>query len=171
MLRTRITLPLLLVLLLALAAVFVVLILVSDLGGFFESKRSYRIIFTVDQNIEGLQNGAAVKLGGYKIGNVTRVWPEPLGGSDGKQWQLLVEINIPKKYVLHADYLAVELDRPLLGVDATLNIGNVGTGEPVAADETITGSIASATFLAASVKHCGLGVTDSKAEKRAVAHL
>ena len=157
--------------LLALATVFVVLILVSDLGGFFESKRSYRVIFTVDQNIEGLQSGAAVKLGGYKIGNVTSVRPEPLGGTDGKQWQLLVEIDIPRKYVLHKKDLAVELVRPLLGVDATLNIANVGTGEPVAEDETITGMIASAPFLADAAKHLGFGENEREAVRQAVAHL
>lgn len=156
---------------LSLAAVFVVLMLVSDFSGFFESKQTYKVIFTVDQNIEGLKSGAAVKLGGFRVGNVTNVRPEALRGPNGDQWRMLVEISIPKKYVLHKDGLVIELARPLVGSDATLNIADIGTGELRKPEDTIEGQIASAPFLTDALRKLGIDENEAEVISKLVADL
>lgn len=157
--------------LLALAGVFAILFMVADFASLFEHRVEYQVAFGVDQNIEGLTAGSAVKLGGYKIGNVTAVRPERRDQQGDPGWRMMVTIRIPAKYALAAEGLRIELVRPVVGTDATLNIADVGSGPAVAPGQTVPGGIASAPFLADAAKHLGFGDNEREAVQQAVLHV
>lgn len=108
-------------------AVFII-ILVSNVWEKFGSKKVYYVGFSLIDGAEGLEPGAAVKVGGMRVGQVkeTEFIFHPDTG-DPVSIDVTIEIDSDIRLFSDAD---VQLQRPLLGSGSTINISTVPLYRP-----------------------------------------
>lgn len=105
-----------------------IIILISNVWERFGSKSVYYVDFSLIDGAEGLEPGAAVKVGGMRVGQVkrTRFVFDP---ATGEPVSIEVAIEIDSDIRLHSD-ADVQLQRPLLGSGSTINISAVPLYRP-----------------------------------------
>lgn len=98
----------------------VVVVILSNIGERLQPRHPYIVRFSVVDGAEGLDRGAAVKIGGQRVGRVTStkfVYNDVTGEPEFVD----VAIEIPTNFKLYTD-ADVQLLRPLLGTGSTINI-------------------------------------------------
>lgn len=98
----------------------VVVVILSNIGERLQPRHPYIVRFSVVDGAEGLDRGAAVKIGGQRVGRVTStkfVYNDVTGEPEFVD----VAIEIPTNFKLYSD-ADVQLLRPLLGTGSTINI-------------------------------------------------
>ncbi len=102
----------------ALVLTLIVIVVMSNLGERLTRTNKYIVRFSVTDGAEGLDKGAAVKVGGVRVGRVTatQFFPEK-----GEPTDVDVTIKVPEKIPLFSD-ADVQLVKPLLGSGSTINI-------------------------------------------------
>ncbi|MBY0312895.1 MAG: hypothetical protein K2W85_12560 [Phycisphaerales bacterium] len=98
----------------------VVVVILSNIGERLQPRHPYVVRFSVVDGAEGLDRGAAVKIGGQRVGRVTStkfVYNDVTGEPEFVD----VAIEIPTNFKLYSD-ADVQLLRPLLGTGSTINI-------------------------------------------------
>lgn len=113
---------------------------------------SYTVRFDLSQGAGGLTNGSTVLMGGQPVGRVTAI---DFARENGVPRAVDVRVRVRSSHTLHRD-VAFVLEKPLVGLGASLNIVGAGTPE---AGVLEPGSVVHATlavpgFLAAA----GLGM-------------
>lgn len=133
-----------LLVLVAIAATVAAIIL---LGGGLEylGKHKYQILFDLDEGVGGLKSGAEVHVGGKPVGVVSDVQFDLDNNNiiDG----VLVEISIDNTVPLKKGARPLLL-LPLLGTQGVINFPEIGSGQPLTANDIIQGDIAPPGFLA-----------------------
>lgn len=104
---------------------------------------SYTVSFGLDTDV-GLTPGAAVKIGGIKVGSVRKV--DFSKNADGAITGTDVAIGIKSTYRLHEGASPV-LKLPLLGSQGEINFPFVGTGALLEPGTRMDGSLAAPSFL------------------------
>jgi ABC-type transporter Mla subunit MlaD len=122
--------------------------IVSGAIGRLHPTNSYNIRFALSQSTAGLKPGATVLMGGQPVGRVSRV-SFLSEGEETVGVNVIVKINSGQ--VLFGDSVFV-LERPLIGVGASINIINGGTAAAGTLEpgSTVTAGLAVPTFLAAA---------------------
>lgn len=137
----------------------VVIVVLSNIGDFLKPTSTYTVRFSVADGAKGLDRGAAVKLGGQRIGRVT-------GANfvndevSGEPAFVDVTIQVPRDLKIYTD-ADVQLIRPLLGSGSTINIVSIrsvsrpgveymGPPDLLEPGETILGHLGPPAFLAPS---------------------
>ena len=101
-------------------------LLVADLGSYFEQSQTARVYFPLAGGLQGLKEGAAVTLGDQPVGKVESIGDVTQADRVvGK----LVEFRLPSRYKLAWD-AQVELVPELIGGGTKLNFRSVGAGRP-----------------------------------------
>jgi ABC-type transporter Mla subunit MlaD len=134
-----------------------VVVILSNIGDFLKPTNTYTVRFSISDGAEGLDRGAAVKLGGQRVGRVTetRFVEDEVSGEPAF---VDVKIQVPKRLKIYTD-ADVQLNRPLLGSGSTLNIVSIRSstrpgveymGPPVLLEpgQTIIGHLGPPAFLA-----------------------
>jgi len=93
----------------------------------FASKNHYRVAFTMDDGVAGLEEGAEVRVSGLKVGKVDRIQQE----FDPAPGRILVHVSMEADIKVRTDAKVIRA-QPLLGNYSWLNFTNLGTGEPLA---------------------------------------
>lgn len=109
---------------LSLVCIFVL----SDFNSLFAKTQKVRIYYALSDGLQGLQLGAAVKLGGQPIGDVADIEdfePTTDATESAGVRGIIVTINIPERVKLYWN-ARVELSVPPLGTGTALNIADVG---------------------------------------------
>jgi len=128
----------------------IVIILVSGLSRRFELTDRYLVDFDLATGAPGLDVGADVMIGGQPAGHVSAVRFRDFDGDD-KPDTVEVTVRIRRGLPLYSDAI-VQLERPLFGTGATINIPVLGgaTGaEPITDPENqrLVGRMAAPSFL------------------------
>lgn len=110
-------------LLVALAAFVAVVIVLGNLADTLGGKKTYEVLFSLEDGAEGLDRGSVVKLGGTKVGKVLSSELLKAEGSDDPIG-VLVKIEVRADLALYEDTI-VQLAKPLLGSNSSLNIVSV----------------------------------------------
>jgi ABC-type transporter Mla subunit MlaD len=93
----------------------------------FASKNHYRVAFTMDDGVAGLEEGAEVRVSGLKVGKVDRIQQE----FDPAPGRILVHVSMEADIKVRTDAKVIRA-QPLLGNYSWLNFTTLGTGEPLA---------------------------------------
>lgn len=103
----------------AAAVLFVVVIVVmSNIGDFFTPRSEYVVRFNILDGVEGLDEGAQVKIGGQRVGKVSKIKAH---AQDGKPEAIDVTIQVPATIKLSTEF-EYQLIKPLLGTGSSINI-------------------------------------------------
>ncbi len=111
-----------------------VIVGIEGLGSLFEPVQHRAVTFTLTDNLSGLSKGDDVRVGGVKVGKVTRIEYVP---EDSGKPMLIVHFQIPKKYALRRDANIV-IESSVTGA-ADLNIASLGSGQELADEVAIVG--------------------------------
>jgi ABC-type transporter Mla subunit MlaD len=139
----------------AAAILFVVVIVVmSNIGDLFTPQSEYTVRFSILDGVEGLDDGAPVKIGGQRVGKVKKIVAHMQAG---KPDAIDVIIQIPSSIKLTTD-LEAQLLKPLLGTGSSINIskpyieegGAPPASNPIAPNSVIEGHAGPPGFLNAS---------------------
>lgn len=98
----------------------VAVVILSNIGERLQARHSYVVRFSIVDGAEGLDRGAAVKIGGQRVGRVTST-NFVYNDVTGEPQFVDVAIEIPTNFKLYTD-ADVQLLRPLLGTGSTINI-------------------------------------------------
>lgn len=93
----------------------------------FASKNHYRVAFSMDDGVAGLEEGAEVRVSGLKVGKVDRIQQE----FDPAPGRILVHVSMEADIKVRTDARVIRA-QPLLGNYSWLNFTTLGTGEPLA---------------------------------------
>ena len=151
---------------LMLAAAFISVVLVGGWESYFTEMQAVRMQFRSAPN---LKVGSPVALAGHPVGRVEQtelveVECEPDDKMPGGCYRVEVLTHVPTQYTLHKDAVAV-IVQSLVGQSASINIVDVGTGDPLGPNDILVGMQASA-FAAAAGE---LGIGDK--EKKSIAEI
>lgn len=121
-------------------------VIVSLLGGLMDTfGRVTRVVkFSLADGVNGLKQGAEVKVGGLKVGAVSSVYPVFAPGGSIEHHE--VKIGIDKEVKLREGTVALRVD-PLLGSGSTINFANLGNGKEIDEKTLIPGKVAAPSFL------------------------
>lgn len=109
---------------------------------------SYTVRFNLRQGTGGLSEGASVLMGGQPVGHVTKIGFALEGGvPQGVD----VKVRVKSSHTLYRDAMFV-LERPLVGLGASLNIVSVGTAQAgvLEPDSVVIANLALPAFLTAA---------------------
>jgi len=122
--------------------------IISGAIGRLHPTKSYNITFALTQSTAGLKPGAAVLMGGQPVGRVADV-SFLSEGDETTGVNVVVKIN--SGHALFVDSVFV-LERPLIGVGASINIVSSGTASAglLEPGSTVTAGLAVPMFLAAA---------------------
>ncbi len=155
-----------------------VILSIQGIGRFFVPEQRQAVSFRLSDDLGGLQVGDEVRLGGFKVGSVTRIElrndvrevspktapstrpaatqpaGEPEGGQTsntlaGDSSRLLVTFTLPTRYELHEDAV-VGIQTTVTGT-ACLNISSLGAGAPATREVALVGRPAALNALLASL--------------------
>lgn len=100
-----------------------VIIILSNLGDRFKKRHEYIVVFSVADGAEGLNEGAAVKVGGQRVGHVIKT---EIMQDQATLEPIAVEVTvaIEDRIKLYSD-ADVQLNKPLLGSGSSINIVSV----------------------------------------------
>lgn len=135
--------------LLVIGAILASLVVVSLLGGWYETigKVHRRVVFDIHEGVAGLKPGSEVRLGGLKVGQVSAVFPRMSGGDvTGME----VDIQIDGKAAPLRKSAVAFLEQALLGSNSNLNFASLGDGPALTEADEIDGQVAAPGFLAAA---------------------
>jgi len=107
-------------------------------------RSTYIVAFSLETGVSGLTPGAAVHVGGVKVGTVQKV--AHVTSADGSIDGVDVTIGITKSIVLR-EGATPELQLPLLGSQGVINFPDVGTGAVIEPGSRMHGTIAAPSFL------------------------
>ncbi|MBL1218760.1 MAG: hypothetical protein D8M59_14855 [Planctomycetes bacterium] len=125
--------------------------LLSNIGGLMGSNE-YVAHFPLNLGVPGLQKGSDVTVGGIRGGSVLDVGLGPVlveskvPGQMVEEERVLATFRLEKRFELRTG-ARVGLVLPLIGSGTTLNIDNLGTGQPMAAGDMLAGDIAESLLL------------------------
>jgi ABC-type transporter Mla subunit MlaD len=125
---------------LSLAGTIAIVIGIAGSAQFTTRYALHLIGFSLADNVGGLRKGDDVRLGGLKQGSVQDidyVRKDSRGQGHPAADQIVVTISLPEGYVL-ATNAKVGVETTLTGVTC-LNITDLGTGSPLAADQILAG--------------------------------
>lgn len=111
----------------------------------FEKRTAYVVQFSIEHGAMGIQKGSEVRLGGQRVGHVTKVGFNP---AEGPAKAIDVTVSIKESVALYKD-AKFTLEQPLLGSVSTINIPYIGTpASQVAAENTVfPADVAAPSFL------------------------
>lgn len=114
------------------------------------TSRKYTVAFSLDQGVPNLERGSDVQIGGLRVGSVGDIRFDT--DDDGNPEQILVQINVDRRYRLREDAEGI-LKEPLLGGKSVINFGTPGTAsQPVAAtDFPLSGKLSGGLLAAAGI--------------------
>jgi len=135
--------------LLVIGAILASLVVVSLLGGWYETfgKVNRRVVFDISEGVAGLKPGSEVRLGGLKVGQVAAVFPR-MAGDAVRGMEVAIQVD-HKAAPLRKSAVAF-LEQALLGSNSNLNFASLGTGPLLTESDEIDGQIAAPAFLAAA---------------------
>ncbi len=124
----------------AVAVAFTLLLMLGAAGRWFDPRPTRLVSFPVTVGVAGLAAGDPVRLGGVKIGTVSRVVVEPNPDEAGEAL-VRVEFELPSQFDLKRD-ADVRVGGTLTGL-AWLEVHSLGEGEPLAKGEALNGKAGS----------------------------
>ncbi len=108
----------------SLVAALAVLITLTDVvNTVFQSTEVYTVTFDVSSGVENLKKGSDVRVGGVRMGRVTKVTPDLKPGQAFRR--IAVEFKLDNQVILYSN-ARVLVTKPLIGNEAWLDIPNVG---------------------------------------------
>lgn len=122
--------------LVGIALAVAVIIILSDFSGMFTRRQQVRIYYALGDGLQGLKNGARVTLGGQPVGEVVMIEDYAPAGGDGRIIGAIITTSLPARIKLYWN-ARIELEKPPLGSNTTMNIASVGAGRVYNADEKI----------------------------------
>jgi ABC-type transporter Mla subunit MlaD len=115
-----------------------VIVAISGTDALFTHKQQRVVLFSLHEDIGGLQPGDPVRIGGYSVGTVRSIdIVEGRPAGSGTQPHTEVTITLPTRYVFRQDAVA-QIDGTLIGA-SWLNFDNLGHGDPLPAGAPIAG--------------------------------
>lgn len=127
--------------------VFVVIVAIKGVGTFFAHLVQRDVRFNLSDDLGGLRVGDAVRLGGFKVGEVKSVNIAGLGGNAPPY--IRVKFTIPAMYPLHTN-AHIGIQTSITGT-TVLNIDSLGKGKMLTNDTALTGHPSSITQLLATL--------------------
>lgn len=158
--------------LVAIALFVVISVILSGAQEALERTTTYRVQFALNPGVAGLAKGAAVNLGGQRVGRVSDI--SITTDEIGRPQAIEVEVKIRSGLLLYenSDF---QLKAPLLGAGAIIDIVGVGAPTPSAtspspsneldAGEMVLGRIAPPQFL----EHAGFGPEQAEQVRQVIA--
>jgi len=129
-----------------LLALAVVIVLTDALDRLRRRTHTYTVVFDVASGVPNIKRGSEVRVGGVRMGEVTKV--DPRLGPDNKTLRdIAIEFELDQKAHLFRD-AQILVSAPLIGSDGWLDIPSVGTPHQGEANQEIVGAT-SAGFLTA----------------------
>jgi len=116
-------------LLVGLALAVTAVIVLSDFSGMFARYQNVRVYYALSDGLQGLKPGARVTLGGQPVGEVAEITDYAAQGGDGRIVGAVITIEMPARIKLYWN-ARIELEKPPLGSNTTMNIASVGAGKP-----------------------------------------
>jgi ABC-type transporter Mla subunit MlaD len=116
----------------------VVIVLTDTLERFRRSTKTYTVAFDVASGVPNLNRGSEVRVGGLRMGAVTKIPPRLVTGSKALK-DIAVEFKLDEQAQLFTD-AQIFVSAPLLGSEGWLDIPNVGMS-----NQEATGEISGAT--------------------------
>lgn len=113
-----------------------VIIVLSDFSGLFARRQTVQVYYALSDGLQGLKPGARVTLGGQPVGAVEAIMDYAPPSGDGRIVGAVITISMPARIKLYWN-ARIELERPPLGSNTTLNIASVGAGKLYDAKEKI----------------------------------
>lgn len=114
-----------------------VIVILSDFSALFDTRQKVMVYYTLSDGLQGLKPGARVTVGGQPAGEVVEIddyatptEPDNIIGS-------IITINLKSDVKLYWN-ARIELERPPLGSNTTMNIASVGTGRRYDIEKKIT---------------------------------
>ncbi len=101
-----------------------VIIILADFGAFFASEQKIRVYYALNDGLQGLKPGARVNLGGQPVGEVVAIDDYTRPGGDHVEGKI-VTLSVPARYRVYWT-AHIEVEKPPLGTNTTMNIANVG---------------------------------------------
>jgi len=150
--------------LLGITLAFVMIVMLADFGAMFESQQRVTVSFNLSDGVKGLKPGSSVALGGEPVGSVAKI--EDQKNDQGQVVGKLVHFDLPARYTLY-DNARINVQPPLIGTSAVLNIADIGRPVPdqapprgeqwtYAEGEVIPGGIAAFSFAVETVRAAGI---------------
>lgn len=102
----------------------VVIVLTGALEKFRRSTKTYTVVFDVASGVPNLKRGSEVRVGGLRMGAVTKITPRLVPGSKTLK-DIEVEFNLDDQAQLFTD-AQIFVSAPLIGSEGWLDIPNVG---------------------------------------------
>lgn len=113
-----------------------VIIVLSDFSALFAKRQSVKVYYALSDGLQGLKAGARVTIGGQPTGEVVEIddfsppaEPDNIIGS-------VITISLASDIKLSWN-ARIELERPPLGNNTTMNIASIGTGKRYEDDQKI----------------------------------
>lgn len=124
----------------------------------------YTVVFGTEEGVSGLSQGAAVQVGGVRVGVVSGV--QLVAGDAGGESAVHVEVRVDSGLPIREGAVA-ELSLPLLGTQGTINFDALGEGDRLAARSEIAGTIAGPGFL----EQAGYGEQEKQSVRDIIANI
>ena len=136
----------------SLAGANAIVVGIAGSARFTEHFTQHLVGFTLSDNLGGLRPGDDVRLGGLKVGSVESikfVGHGSLGNGQPATDRIVVTMLVPDQYTIATD-AQCGVETTLTGV-TTVNITDLGSGPPLAADAILVGKPDSLSALKASL--------------------
>jgi ABC-type transporter Mla subunit MlaD len=142
--------------LLMLGSIFLILCVVVGIKGLSwlrDPAVNYHVVFDLRTNIGGLRIGDEVRIGGFKVGEVKRIFLHEDADPKHDPYYLIVEFTVPRKYSIRKD-ASIRIDGTLTGT-SWLNFEALGRGNLLNTNDYLVGKSSTTNELLASIG--GLG--------------
>ncbi len=126
----------------SIALTIAIIVGIKGVGRFLEPMQQAYVTFKLTDDIGGLSPGDEVRVGGAKVGTVRNVdFVENPGGGHS----ITIRFSLPRRFLVRKDAV-VSIQSTVTGV-SVLNFSNLGSGEPLAAGQSLIGHPSSLSAL------------------------
>ena len=143
--------------LISIALIVSVIVAIQGFDSFFEPIQRRTVTFKLNDNLSGLDKGDDVRVGGVKIGKVSRIVYVP--DADAGKPMLIVHFHIPAKYKLKAGAV-IRIESTVTGA-ANLNIANLGDGTDLPENTALVGQTGGVAALLAKADDAIASIKDT----------
>jgi ABC-type transporter Mla subunit MlaD len=115
-----------------------VILAITGTDTIFQPSQTRKVVFSLHDDIGGLQPGDPVRIGGFRVGTVRKIdVVQGNGGQAGAFPSTEITITMPRKYVVHENAI-IEVNGTLTGA-YWLNFQTLGEGKELADSASLTG--------------------------------
>jgi len=113
-----------------------VIIVLSDFSAFFAKRQEVKVYYALSDGLQGLKPGARVTIGGQPAGEVLEIKDYKPSNEPDNIIGSVIKLSLDSSVKLHWN-ARIELERPPLGSNTTINIASIGGGKRYDIDQKI----------------------------------